>query len=397
MLENLRSKIQGRSGQLVVAQSLSTLLLFAVDVVFARIFSVELFGSWKQILLISNFLLPLASFGVIDGFKYFAARESSAWKEHYSSVSLLLGMMFLVLLLANNFFDNFLFIELLGNTELATISIIFPFIYIFYSLATLAKFAAINVRSEAVFKNGMIISLVLNFLVYAAVYLNYKVLSNREILILLALGLVMGHFVRYAYVSLKLNSYKSLRMDWSSVRGYFQYGLPLYLTSFISIIVLNTDKTIVSVYAGVTGFAIYSVGAKEIPFLGILSSSVYQSVFPRLVEAYRNNDARKAIDLWASSTIKVSQITYPLILVLMIISRPAVVFLYGDQYEPAVRIFQTYLLVLFWRNNYYGALLSASGKTNWIMLYGLLTMLVNIALSIIFYQMFGTIGVVYGT
>jgi len=86
-----------------------------------------------------------------------------------------------------------------------------------------------------------------------------------------------------------------------------------------------------------------------------------------------------------------------LILFFLLISEPAVVFIYGEPYTGAVRIFQTYLLVLLWRNNYYGALLSASGKTKWITIYSIVALVLNSVLSILFYKLFGVQGVIYAT
>ena len=116
-----------------------------------------------------------------------------------------------------------------------------------------------------------------------------------------------------------------------------------------------------------------------------------------MVSFYSNSEVLQAAKLWIRLTITVSRLTYPLILFFLLISEPAVIFLYGEPYQDSVRIFQTYLLVLLWRNNYYGALLSASGKTKWITIYSVIALVLNTILSLGFYALFGVLGVIYAT
>jgi len=398
LLELARKKLKSSSGNIIVAQSLATLLLFGVDIVFARSFETELFGTWKQVLLIANFLLPLCSFGVIDGFKYFAAKELSEWKSHYMTT--LVWLMLLSFFLAGVFFmggGGFLS-ELLNNPLLSNLYWVFPIIYLTYSFSTTTRYAVINLGLERSFVKSMILSVLLSLLLFSSAIYFKNQLNVQQMIIFLGLSLAVGHLSRFLFMHFLLNvGFNPAVSLISKIRSYVHYGFPLYLTSFLTILILNIDKTIVSYFEGAEGFAIYSIGAKDIPFLSIISSSVYQSNFPKLVSFYSNSEVIKASKLWIKSTITVSNLTYPLILFFLLISEPAVVFIYGEPYTGAVRIFQTYLLVLLWRNNYYGALLSASGKTKWITIYSIVALVLNSVLSILFYKLFGVQGVIYAT
>lgn len=397
-LELARKKLNSSSGYIIVAQSLATLLLFAVDIVFARSFETELFGTWKQVLLIANFLLPLCSFGIIDGFKYYAAKEPNDWKSHYLTTlswlllfSFLLGVAFLI-------GGGALLSEFLNNPILAKLYWVFPLIYLAYSFSTTSRYAIINLSLEKNFLKAMILSVLLSAILFSGAIFFQESISPTEIVVYLGLSLAIGHISRFLFMHFSLRvSLSAIENITSKIKNYIGYGFPLYLTSFLTILILNIDKTIVSYFEGAEGFAIYSIGAKDIPFLSIISSSVYQSNFPKLVSFYSNSEIVKASKLWIKSTISVSNLTYPLILFFLLISEPAVVFIYGESYSGSVRIFQTYLLVLLWRNNYYGALLSASGKTKWITIYSIVALVLNTILSILFYKLFGVQGVIYAT
>jgi len=397
-LQLVRKKINSSSGSIIMAQSLATLLLFTVDIVFARSFSTELFGTWKQLLLISNFLLPLCSFGVIDGFKYFAAKEQKDWKSHYLTSLIWLIFIAILLVIVCLIGGGFLLSRFFSNPLLMDVCWVFPLIYLSYSFSTSSKYAVINQGLEKSFLKAMIISVVVSSILFAFALLFRGRLSQVEIILTLGYSLAFGHISRFLFMHYTLRgSVNAFVGFFDRIKKFIAYGFPLYLTSFLTIIILNIDKTIVSYYTGAEGFAIYSIGAKDIPFLSIISSSVYQANFPKLVSFYSNSEVLQAAKLWIRLTITVSRLTYPLILFFLLISEPAVIFLYGEPYQDSVRIFQTYLLVLLWRNNYYGALLSASGKTKWITIYSVIALVLNTILSLGFYALFGVLGVIYAT
>jgi O-antigen/teichoic acid export membrane protein len=177
---------------------------------------------------------------------------------------------------------------------------------------------------------------------------------------------------------------------------YLKIGFPLYIATFISVIGANMDKALVSSLTNVSQFAVYSVGAFEIPFFSMISASVSQSIYPQLVKLYRQDTIDEARKLWLKTTLRVTYITYPILLLLMIFAKPLIILIFTDKYVAGVHIFKTFLLMGLWRNGYYGGLISASGKTKWITLYSAMSLASNMALSFILYKMVGLYGIAYG-
>ena len=60
---------------IMVSQSVSVVLFLVADALFARRFTTIDFATWKQVTLLINLGIPLISFGLPEGFKYFAAKE----------------------------------------------------------------------------------------------------------------------------------------------------------------------------------------------------------------------------------------------------------------------------------------------------------------------------------
>ena len=93
------------------------------------------------------------------------------------------------------------------------------------------------------------------------------------------------------------------------------------MATFIGTISVNLDKSIVSFFEDKATFAIFSVGALEIPVFAMLSAAFSQNIYPSLVKLVSDNKKEEAKDLWLATTKKVSYITFPILLILMIFSK----------------------------------------------------------------------------
>ena len=60
----------------------------------------------------------------------------------------------------------------------------------------------------------------------------------------------------------------------NSIKEQFSYALPLGLSSIVLLLFTHTDKYIITHYRGSSAFAIYSVGAFQVPFVNIIRGSV---------------------------------------------------------------------------------------------------------------------------
>lgn len=391
------------SFNITIAQVFNTVSLLVIDIVFARVLEVEDFGSWKQINLIINFLIPLSVFGLAEGFKYYSAKEENHLGLHFKNVSkLLVGIsfgIFLFVLVGGMELISGLF----NNERLIGIRFYLPVLFFLIIWNRILWYVSINKGKTKYYLYSTAIGTIvaLSYFIVLAYLYHGKLIDLQGLLSYFAIGLVLGFLIRNIILYLKLKKENIFaekgNLNKQIVGSYFKYGIPLYLTSFIAIITLNTDKTIVSYFGGVEEFAVFSIGAREIPFIGILSASLAQSQFPKIVSLLKNGQNNQAKNLWIKSTKDVSMILFPLILLLMLFSKPLILLVFGEKYLPGIPVFRAYLLILLWRNNYYGALLSASGQTKWITVYSAVSMLINLLCSVVLYYSFGIIGVVYAT
>jgi O-antigen/teichoic acid export membrane protein len=382
---------------LAFTQSLIAFVFIFVDFIFSKKLNPTDFGSWKQMFFIINLLIPILSFGIPEGYKYYIAKEEEKKDKYFSN------MLFMILLTTTIGVVVFLFLNLLDYVnwislkEYYLISILFPIGFLVFNLNKALRYSYIN--TSLVWLNTKITTLyfIPTFLIIGFIsiilndYINYYLWIGIFIFTLI---FGMPLFSLLKFLKLRFSFYE---ISWVEIRKMLKIGLPLYLATFIGFMIINIDKGIVSIFENKATFAIFSIGATEIPIFAMLSAAFSQQTYPSLVRLVNEGKQEEAKALWIRTTINVSYITYPMIFLLMVFAKPILFFIYTNEYQDSIIIFQIYLLTGLFRNNYYGALITASGKTKLITYYSLLTLLFNLIFSTVLFYFLGIIGIVYGT
>jgi O-antigen/teichoic acid export membrane protein len=377
-------------------QSFVALFFIGIDFLFSKELSIENFGRWKRVIFLINLIIPILSFGISEGYKYYVAKENkNKWMfANTFFIYTLLSFAFLVIVLLLNISDLFQLIDL---KEYYLLSILFPLAYFVFVINKTLRYAFIN-SSQIVLHTKITLYGFLFFgLILLGVFLFFDYFKSYY----LYLGIIL--FILIYLIPIPSLLYKGKFiitfkwMDKSFFIKVLQQGLPLYLATFIGTLTLNTGSLIVNAFEDTKTFAIFSVGAIEIPIFAMLSAAFSQKIYPDLVRLVSNNENDTAKKIWMKTTLQVSYITYPLIILLMFFAKDIVYLIYSPKYEESVFLFKTYLLLGIFRNNYYGALITAAGRTKFITFYAVITLVVNAILSLMLYYIFGISGVVFGT
>lgn len=386
---------------IMISQSVSVAIFLIADMIFARRFSTTDFATWKQVMLLVNLGIPLISFGLPEGFKYYAAKDGENIGIHLVRSLIATTLLSLAILSFMYLGGSELLVKALKNPDIRYFKYGTAVIFMAVIFSKLVRYFLINNDFTSYLFNSAILSLILGSAQLAYIYFNYGKISPQTLwtVITFMICLIFLSSVITIFFKEGLTIFKHGRAEKSSLfqfTPYFKIGLPLYIATFIGVITLNLDKAIVNSLGTLNDFAIYSVGAIEIPLFSMLSSAVAQSIFPKLVAFYKEQNIEQAKLLWINTTKKISYMSYPIILVLMIFASPLIKLVFTTRYEAAIPIFKTYLLVSLWRNNYYGSLISASGKTKWITFYSFINFVLNIGFSVLLYYFNGLIGIAYG-
>ncbi|MEY2828155.1 MAG: hypothetical protein RIQ33_13 [Bacteroidota bacterium] len=368
---------KGATLNLLIGQGLLTLLFLLFDFVIARKFTVEIFSTWKQLQILINLILPIVAFGLPEGYKYFIAYEPEKSKLHHTSMIGYLLLLTVFVALISVLFGRAILQVYFHNPLLNNVAKVFALLFCSITINRVLRYQLVNEHKTDVYLKGTVVAIFIAILSLIGIAFFHLQIHTKNIILIFAI-IVSIVFLIPSLLNFLLTKHLNFEIDFTLQRliDYLKIGFPLYLATFMSLIISNLDKTIVSKYTTLSMFGIYAAGALEIPIFSMLSASFSQSTFPKYVALLKENRKQQAIQLWILITNKVSKITYPILLILMIFAKTIFVLIYSTKLIAAVPIFKIFLLICLWRNNYYGSLISASGKTKWITFYSLLNLII---------------------
>ncbi|MBX2921240.1 MAG: oligosaccharide flippase family protein [Chitinophagaceae bacterium] len=395
LVDKYKNTHYGSGILLAISQSSLALVFIFIDYIYSKKLSVVEFGSWKQMYFIIQLVTPLLSFGFPEGFKFYIAKENNKplFFSNFLFTFLTIACIEFLIIVCLNLFH---FAGWIDINIYFLVSLLFPLAFLSYGVNQTLKYTYINNQRVFEFTKTTLIALLVT--IVFIVLSGWLVSSHKSYFMALGVALYILTFglpIYTLYINSGLTVSRSL-VDMSHIKKMFAIGFPLYCASFIGVINVNLNKAVVSFLESKETFAIFSVGALEIPIFAMLSASFSQNIYPQLVKHIHNNEKDKAKKLWINTTKKVSYITYPLLLVLMVLAKPLIYLIYTTDYQESVILFQTFLLIGLFRNNFYGSLIVASGKTKYITLYSALALVSNLLFSLSVYYFFGIRGIVYG-
>jgi O-antigen/teichoic acid export membrane protein len=241
----------------------------------------------------------------------------------------------------------------------------------------------------------------------------YQILNGTMTFLAMILPLVLGYDFTVAIWSLL--GYSVIRFIMSLIwmlhilppsteklpRGLIKeqswFAIPIGLSSLVSRLNRYADKFIVSYFISEEAFAIYMVGAQEIPAIRVIPFAVGSVLISRFVAFNLAKDRNALIDLWRKGVEKVALIVVPISILFIVIAYEFIVLLFGITYAPAVILFQIYTVIILIRVAHYGSILQAFGDTKKIVMLSLNLLISNVILTIPLTFYFGLIGAVIGT
>jgi len=209
-------------------------------------------------------------------------------------------------------------------------------------------------------------------------------------------GLVVYAFVNAAFAVIYCGlKYRPSLRNWSgnTFKEQLSYAVPLGLASIVLLAFGQTDKYVITHFLGREFFAVYTVGAMQIPFVDILRNSVMNVVFPLMAEYQKKEQAESILELWRKATVKLSVLFFPIFVFLEVSARPFITILFTKEYEAATGVFMIYLLVFLRSTVDTTSVLMVFKQNPFMLKVNALAFAAHVALSITMYKHFGVLGV----
>jgi O-antigen/teichoic acid export membrane protein len=158
----------------------------------------------------------------------------------------------------------------------------------------------------------------------------------------------------------------------NGVKKQLNFAIPLGLSTIIGTTGVTLPQLIVSFCCNPKIFAVYTVGAIEIPLIGIITGSITSIVLVDYGRFYLEGNLQAIVDLIHKAILRSAILILPVMCFLFSIAPELMKTLFGKSYEWSSVPFRIYLLQLPIRTLTFGAILQATGNSKKILISSLL-------------------------
>lgn len=183
----------------------------------------------------------------------------------------------------------------------------------------------------------------------------------------------------------------------ASILEQASFAVPVGLTGIVLLLLTQTDKFIINSFLGRQAFAVYSMGAFQVPLAGIIQTSVGNVTLPLLAQYQSVGDFASMRDLWRRSLMKTTLFFFPSFVFLEITARPFITILFTREYADAAPVFMVYLLLFLRTSMETSTVIQACNRTRFLVGGLAIGFPVNVGLGIGLFKLFGRIGVPFAT
>ena len=378
---------------LSLAQGVLMLTHVVSGMVFARTLSVADYGTYLQTFLAYDFAVPMLTLGLPSALFYFLPGEKERLK------GLVLDNM-LLLFIGGAIFSLFL---LFGGTELLARRFNNPDLlktlrwmvfYPLYSFPVLVNSAVwvtqdrVNLNAKYNILTGIVLTIAL---IATAFFTRSYELPTLTRIIIPAFYLPFAIYLIFKYVPGKWYKPKL-----SSMLKIIKFAIPLGLASVFGTLAIQLAGIIVSFLTTPEEYAIYANGAKEVPFISIITGSISVIILSEMAKKIKNDEFKDALELFRKAAILSASFLFPIMVFLMVFSESFIEILYSNKYEESIIPFRIYLLVIPIRIAYYGSAFIALGKTKAILYRSLVDLALTAILCYLFVHLLGAYGAALG-
>ncbi|MEH6679590.1 MAG: polysaccharide biosynthesis C-terminal domain-containing protein [Sediminicola sp.] len=155
---------------------------------------------------------------------------------------------------------------------------------------------------------------------------------------------------------------------------------------------LYIDKYLIAIMLNPTEFVFYQNGAINLPFVNIITSSLFIASIPTFADLYTKGEFLKLIKETKKLILKCSILLLPILVYCFFEAIPLIKMLYGDDFQISGEIFKVYILRYIFSVMAFSIYMGSIGlekKSNLIIL---LTALIGLGLNLVLIPYYGIIG-----
>lgn len=364
-------------------------LVIISPIILVRLLSVGEFGRYREFLLYVSLLSALAAFGFSTSLLYFVPARPRGSAQVLRQTLLLTGMSsfsIVALVLALHYFVNS---SVLGEFALPVALYVLLFVnFDVWESWWLAHRRALPVLA---YTSGRLVARMVVVIAAAAIW--HDVWAIITGLIVLESVRLVGSFVAWRRLQ------RGALQDAPRWREQLRYCLPVGAALVLVTFNKYLGNLFVATMLGSVALAHYTIGTQVQPIITVLRNSLSDALLPEMAamsgaKGGAGTGAGDPLILWRRTTVVSMILLVGAGAVLSRFAHPLVVILFSPEYEPAVPVFQVYLLVLLREVFDFGVPLRAINRTRPIVWSNLVAIVCNLACLAILLPVLGLLGAV---
>lgn len=365
-----------------VSSGISQALTLIFGILLVRVLTMKEYAVYRQGMLVVNMLSPFLCVLSPISLSYFLAKEESEEVKKYyvkQTVFCLILTSFMISLIVFSFKGQ---IAYSYNNQMLS-SYMLYFAIILFTEGSTQYFAYYMV---CINKEKIMVGITITFSFLKTFALLLTILIQKDYLLLFMrfyVGIEVFRFmliISYTYLMNKTSGFCLIK---ERSKLQFLFSMPIYIMGIINAVNLNLDKNIVAMMFSSEQYAIYENGAYQIPFIGILSSSIISVMLPDIAKKFKRCN-RQVLNNIVSEYQDVIRVSYGILFAvyvsIYIFSEGIVTILFSEKYLASLPIFKNYLLMILLQSFNLGVLLTSADRQKDIVKTGLIMFACNLGL-----------------
>ena len=360
---------------------------FFIPVVLARVFSIEEFGTYKQVFIFYDTLYYIAQVGLATSLFYFLPRAPENAARYIANTTLVIGAVAAACVIAITTRGE-LVEWLFSNRRLGPLVVPGAFYFLFLMAAVPLEIIMIcrqryRLASATYAGSDMVRALALILPTIATGDLRW-VIVGAFAFAATRFGATLL-YVRGIYGA-------ELRPDGPLLREQLRYSLPFGLAVLVATLQANFHHLVVSHSFDAATFAIFAVGCLQIPLIDFIATPMADVMMVKMTEARRVGDLARAKAIWHQAMSDLALLLVPLVGLLLVIADDFILLLYTESYAASAPIFRVFVLSILFAPLLVESVLRVHADTRHILLLNALQLTIVAAFIWPLLDRFGLVG-----
>lgn len=386
-----KSSVGGDAIYLTLSRVAVALIGLVTSMLLARFRTLDEYGTYSQIIMVTDLVSTILTLGLPNSINYFLAKaESKEEKQRFMSIYVTLSTLLTVIIGVCLICSMPLIIDYFDNPAITA----FAYVFAVYPWSSIMINSLGNICIVYGKANRLILYNVVHAITILLILLLTKALGmtfRQYMTIYMAIMLLFAVFA-LGWITKMVGAVKPL-LSSKMIKEIFIFSIPMGLASVVGTLNAELDKLVIGRFFTTEQYAIFANAAKELP-VTMLAASLTAVLLPRVVRLLRDDRREDVVCIWGCA----ANISFCFMLLIVggfIVFAPDIMSLfYSQKYVTSggVAVFRIYAVILVFRSIYWGLVLNASGKTNFIFISSILTLIFNFICNIVFCQVIGFIG-----